>query len=92
MGISAYIPAPLHPRLLSLRVRWHVARKADTHSAQHLLGHASFGTTDTYLDVPSLGEMAAAAAGASYGARTNPAGRGHRLAPPLEATAGIEPA
>jgi len=49
----------------------HIARTADTHVAQHLLGHAHLSTTETYLGVPKLDELRAAVAGATYGTRTN---------------------
>jgi integrase/recombinase XerD len=49
----------------------HVARKADTRVAQHLLGHAHLGTTDAYLGRPRLDDMVAAVKDASYGLRTN---------------------
>jgi site-specific recombinase XerD len=87
-GIAAHI----HPHLLRHAFAGHVARQADTRSVQHLLGHASLGTTDTYLGPPSLDEMAAAVAGISFDIRTHVLGvaRGPITAP--EATAGIEPA
>jgi len=55
-GIAAHI----HPHLLRHAFAGHIARRADTRSAQHLLGHASIGTTDTYLGKPTLDEMVAA--------------------------------
>jgi integrase/recombinase XerD len=49
----------------------HIARKTDTRIAQHLLGHAHLGTTDTYLGRPRLDDMVAAVRGVTYGVRTN---------------------
>jgi integrase len=39
--------------------------------AQHLLGHVSLGTTDTYLGRPRLDDMVAAGNDATYALRTN---------------------
>ncbi len=88
----AHIAAHIHPHLLRHAFAGHIARRADTRSAQHLLGHASLGTTDTYLGPPSLDEMAAAVAGVSFGTRTNVLGVARRAITAREATAGIEPA
>ena len=87
-GIAAHI----HPHLLRHAFAGHIARRADTRSAQHLLGHASIGTTDTYLGKPTLDEMVAAVAGVSYGTRTDVLGAARAPVMALEATAGIEPA
>ena len=87
-GIAAHV----HPHDLRHAFAGHVARRADTRSAQHLLGHASLGTTDTYLGPPTLDEIVAAVAGVSYGTRTDVLGAARRPVMALEATAGIEPA
>jgi site-specific recombinase XerD len=92
VAVRAGIAAHIHPHLLRHAFAGHVARQADTRSAQHLLGHASLATTDTYLGPQSLDEMAAAVAGVSYGTRTNVLGVARRPITALEATAGIEPA
>lgn len=69
----------------------HVARKADTRVAQHLLGHAHLGTTDTYLGRPRLDDMVAAVKYATYGIRTNVLGVPQMAQIPRKATTGIEP-
>jgi hypothetical protein len=65
--------------------------RTDTRTAQHLLGHANLGTTDTYLGRPRLDDMVAAVKHATYGARTNVLGVAETVQRGLEATTGIEP-
>jgi integrase len=69
----------------------HIARTTDTRIAQHLLGHANLGTTDTYLGRPRLDDMVAAVKDATYGMRTNVLGVAQMAQIPLKATTGIEP-
>lgn len=69
----------------------HIARKADTRVAQHLLGHAHLGTTDTYLGRPRLDDMVAAVKDAGYGIRTDVLGVPEMAQIGLKATTGIEP-
>jgi integrase/recombinase XerD len=69
----------------------HIARKADTRVAQHLLGHAHLGTTDTYLGRPRLDDMVAAVRDATYCARTSVLGVAQMAQIGLKATTGIEP-
>ncbi len=69
----------------------HIARKADTRVAQHLLGHAHLGTTDAYLGRPRLDDMVAAVKDATYGIRTNVLGAAQTAQIGLKATTGIEP-
>ncbi len=71
----------------------HVAKGLDTHTAQHLLGHADIGTTQIYLSKPLFDELAAAVAELSFRAtkRTNVLGVAEALGKALEATTGIEP-
>ena len=69
----------------------HIVRLGDTRIAQHLLGHASLGTTDTYLGRPKLDDMVAAVKDATYGVRTNVLGVAQLAQIPLKATTGIEP-
>lgn len=69
----------------------HIARKADTRVAQHLLGHAHLGTTDTYLGRPRLDDIVAAVKNATYGIGTNVLGAPQRADIRLKATTGIEP-
>ena len=66
-GVAAHIT----PHDLRHAYAEHVARKADTRVAQHLLGHAHLGTTDAYLGLPRLDDMVAAVRNATYGIRTN---------------------
>lgn len=51
----------------------HVSRHSGVKAAQALLGHADIGTTQLYLDTPTLDELAAAVEGFGYG--TNPVRR-----------------
>jgi site-specific recombinase XerD len=81
----------IHPHDLRHAYAEHIARRADTRVAQHLLGHAHLGTTDTYLGKPRLDDMVAAVRTASYGVRTNVLGVAESLVSALEATTGIEP-
>jgi integrase len=69
----------------------HVARKADTRVARHLLGHAHLGTTDAYLGRPRLDDMAEAVRGATYGIRTDVLGVPQNALTARKATTGIEP-
>jgi site-specific recombinase XerD len=92
VSARAGIAAHIHPHLLRHAFASHVARQADTRSAQHLLGHANLGTTDTYLADPSLDDMAAAVVGVTYGIRTDVPGVALRPVSASKATAGIEPA
>jgi len=70
----------------------HVARYAGVRYAQHLLGHAGIGTTETYLAKPTPDELRGSVAGFAFGVA-------ERLfyplagmaANPVEATTGIEP-
>ena len=55
------------------------------HNAQHLLGHATLGTTDAYLSKPTLDALRASIDGISLSMPQK------RTANPLEATTGIEP-
>ena len=71
----------------------HIAKGIDTHTAQHLLGHADIGTTQIYLSKPLFDELAAAVGHLSFRAptRTNVLGVATTLKTALEATTGIEP-
>jgi integrase/recombinase XerD len=70
----------------------HIARQTNnTHVAQHLLGHAHLGTTETYLGRPRLDDMAKAVQNVTYGTRTNVLGVADTLQIGLKATTGIEP-
>ncbi len=66
-------------------------RLADTRIAQHLLGHAHLGTSETYLGRPRLDDMATAVKNASYGTRTNVLGAAETPQIGLKASTGIEP-
>jgi integrase/recombinase XerD len=71
----------------------HIAKGVDTHTAQHLLGHADIGTTQIYLSKPLFDELSAAVKHLSFrgAARTNVLGVAEALGKALEATTGIEP-
>ena len=86
-GISEHI----HPHDMRHAYAEHIAREADPRIAQHLLGHAHLGTTDTYLGKPRLDDLVAAVSGVSYGLRTSVLGVAETLKSALEATTGIEP-
>jgi integrase len=45
----AGVTTPISPHGMRHAYAEHIARAADTRIAQHLLGHANLGTTDTYL-------------------------------------------
>jgi site-specific recombinase XerC len=86
-GIAAHVsPHDMRPAYAE-----HIARKTDIRIAQHLLGHAHLGTTDTYLGRPRLDDMVAAVRGVTYGVRTNVLGVAEDLQIGLKATTGIEP-
>ncbi|HEV3094052.1 MAG TPA: tyrosine-type recombinase/integrase [Solirubrobacteraceae bacterium] len=87
----AGIAARVRPHDMRHAYAEHIARKADTHVAQHLLGHAHLGTTETYLGRPRLDDMVTAVKNATYGIRTNVLGVADTLQIGLEATTGIEP-
>jgi site-specific recombinase XerD len=87
----AGIEAHVRPHDLRHAYAEHIARKTDTRIAQHLLGHAHLGTTDTYLGRPRLDDMVAAVRGVTYGVRTNVLGVAEDLQIGLKATTGIEP-
>jgi integrase/recombinase XerD len=86
-GIAAHVS----PHDMRHAYAEHIARKADTRVAQHLLGHAHLGTTETYLGHPRLDDMATAVKNATYGIRTNVLGVAEDLQIGLKATTGIEP-
>jgi len=91
--VSAHAGIATHVTPHDLRHAYaeYIARCADTRVAQHLLGHAHLGTTDTYLGRPRLDDMVAAVKDATYGVRTNVLGVAEKLHTGLEATTGIEP-
>ncbi|HYM54333.1 MAG TPA: site-specific integrase [Solirubrobacteraceae bacterium] len=86
-GVAAHVT----PHALRHAYAEHIAREADTRIAQHLLGHAHLGTTDTYLGRPRLDDMVAAVKGATYGVRTNVLGVAQMARRASKATTGIEP-
>lgn len=60
LGKRAGIPAEVHPHLLRHAFGDHIARATgNVRVAQFMLGHATLGTTETYLERPLLEEMAA---------------------------------
>ena len=87
----AGVKASVTPHDLRHAYAEHIARKAGARIAQHLLGHAHLGTTDTYLGRPRLDDLVAAVRDVRYGVRTNVLGVAETLHTALEATTGIEP-
>lgn len=63
LGERAGLPYPAHPHLMRYAFTDHVARHADVHVAQALLGHANIATTDRYLSAPTLDDLSQAVAG-----------------------------
>jgi hypothetical protein len=86
-GIAEHV----HPHDLRHAFADQIARGADPRTAQHLLGHAHLGTTDTYLGKPRLDDLVLAVSNLSYETRTNVLGVSESLQKALEATTGIEP-
>jgi integrase len=82
---------PVTPHDLRHAYAERVARETDTHIAQHLLGHANIGTTDTYLGQPRLDDLAFAVRDLRYGKRTNVLGMQQMAHTARKATTGIEP-
>jgi integrase/recombinase XerD len=91
VGARAGITEHIHPHDLRHAFAEQIARETDARIAQHLLGHAHLGTTDTYLGRPRLDEIVVAVRALSYGKRTNVLGVDEGLRKALEATTGIEP-
>ena len=88
VGAKAGISTHVHPHLLRHAYGDHVAKHAGLRAAQALLGHVSVDTTaGTYVDRPTLDELAISVHGFSY--RGYPLSE--HLAIPDEATTGIEP-
>ena len=71
----------------------HGARHAGVRNAQFLLGHATIGTTETYLGKPTLEELAGAVEGFVFGRadRTDVLGVPQMAGTASKATTGIEP-
>jgi integrase/recombinase XerD len=74
-GITAHV----HPHVLRHTFAEQVARGTDVRIAQHMLGHAHLGTTDTYLGRPRLDDIAVAVRNVPYGTRTNVLGVANTL-------------
>lgn len=73
VGQRAGIPAPVHPHLMRHGFGDHLARFAGVRNAQFLLGHSDIGTTEGYLDAPTLDELRASTGGFGYGLVPTPA-------------------
>jgi integrase/recombinase XerD len=86
-GVAAHVT----PHTLRHAYADHIARETDTRIAQHLLGHAHLGTTDTYLGRPRLDDMVTAVKDVTYGVRTNVLGVAQMARMASKATTGIEP-
>lgn len=65
LGRRAGISARIGPHTMRHAFGDHVARFAGMRQAQFLLGHASIGTTETYVGQPTLDELAVAVRGMS---------------------------
>lgn len=89
----AGIQSHVHPHVMRHAFGDHVARYAGMRNAQFLLGHATVGTTETYVGEPTLDELAASVQGLGFGdtTRTTVLGSGEQAATPPEAPTGIEP-
>lgn len=72
------ISAHIHPHLMRHAFGDHVARYAGMRNAQALLGHATVGTTETYVGQPTLDELAGAVRGFGYAAERPTAGDSER--------------
>jgi integrase/recombinase XerD len=91
VAARAGIKQHVHPHDLRHAFADQIARETDVHIAQHLLGHAHLGTTDTYLSRPRLDDIINSVRNLSYEKRTNVLGVAEALGKALEATTGIEP-
>lgn len=93
LGTRAGIDAHLHPHLMRHAFADHVARYAGVRSAQFLLGHATLGTTETYIGAPTLDDLTASVEGVTFldSKRTRVLGSPNDPRKPLEAPTGIEP-
>ena len=93
VGQRAGIAAHIHPHLLRHAFADHVARYAGVRNAQFLLGHATLGTTETYLGKPTLDDLTEAVRGFRIVSddRTDVLGGPQTPETPSKATTGIEP-
>lgn len=62
----AGIKSHVHPHVMRHAFGDHVARYAGMRNAQFLLGHATVGTTETYVGEPTLDELAASIEGLAF--------------------------
>ena len=85
IAVRAGITADVGTHTMRHAFAEHVARNAGLRSAQMMLGHAALSTTEGYLGVPTLDELAASVEGVSF---LPPDGH---PAIPLVETVGIEP-
>jgi site-specific recombinase XerD len=81
----------VHPHKLRHAFTDTIARATDVRTAQHLLGHAHLGTTDTYLGRPRIDDLVSAVQNVGFEKRTSVLGVADALGKALEATTGIEP-
>jgi integrase len=86
----AGIEGHVHPHVMRHAFGDHIARYAGMRNAQFLLGHATIGTTETYVGEPTLDELAESVAGLSF-LRTGVLPLAIAASTPLEAPTGIEP-
>jgi integrase len=94
VGERAGVPWRVTPHTMRHAFADNVARlSGDVRVAQHLMGHATLGTTEAYLSHPTLDQLASATKGVKLGVPAERTFQGAWIRPanPVEAPTGIEP-
>jgi integrase/recombinase XerD len=93
VAVRAGIAGNVHPHTMRHAFADHIARSAGVQNAQAMLGHASIGTTQSYLGTPTLDELSIAVRGISFAKAVERAFSplAESVANPVEAPTGIEP-